>query len=134
MPNITLNKYTITNCAVKLSTLISTIFKKGFLKRIDIKYCKSDDTNTSFKITYLNCRVLDFNKTYGVMKDSCDLMKSLLQDSFGYHGRLRSFIKAASYLQILFHKKGEIKEGLVELNVNSLYAAAMTLLRIPGVG
>jgi hypothetical protein len=44
---------------------------------------------------------------------------------------LRWFIKAASYGQILFHKKNEIKEGWVELDVNSLYVTAMTSLRIP---
>jgi hypothetical protein len=113
MPNVILNKSvnTMTNRAIKLFTLISTLFKKGFLKRIDMKFPKTYDTNTSFKIADLNCRSLNFDNTYGVMKDSYDLMKSLLQDTFGYHGRLRWFIKAASYGQILFHKKNEIKEG-----------------------
>jgi hypothetical protein len=64
------------------------------------------------------------------MKDSCDLMKSLLKDTLGYHDRLNSFINHASYGQILFHKNDEIMEATVELNVNSLYATAMTTIRI----
>jgi hypothetical protein len=50
-----------------------------------MKYCKTDD-NTTFNITDLNYRPLYFNKTHGIMKDSYDLMKSLLKDTFGYHG------------------------------------------------
>jgi hypothetical protein len=65
------------------------------------------------------------------MKGSYDLMKSLLKDIFGYYGRLKRFIKAASYSQIIFHKKGEINDLIVYLKVNCLYAAAMTTLRIP---
>jgi hypothetical protein len=40
-------------------------------------------------------------------------------------------IKEASYGQILFHVKGNIDESVVELDVNGLYAFAMTQLRIP---
>jgi hypothetical protein len=58
-------------------------------------------------------------------------MKSLLKDTFGYNGRLKRFIKAPSYGQILFHKKNKIKEAIVERDVNSLKATAMTTLRIP---
>jgi hypothetical protein len=40
-------------------------------------------------------------------------------------------IKEASYGQVLFHMKSNIDEPVVELDVNSLYAFAMTQLRIP---
>jgi hypothetical protein len=40
-------------------------------------------------------------------------------------------IKEASYGQTLFHVKGNIDEPVVELNVNGLYAYAMTQLRLP---
>jgi hypothetical protein len=40
-------------------------------------------------------------------------------------------IKDASYVQILFHIPGNIDEPIVELDVNGLYAFAMTQLRIP---
>jgi hypothetical protein len=42
-------------------------------------------------------------------------------------------IKKASYLQTLFHIKGNIDEPVGELDVNGLYAFAMTQLRIPKV-
>jgi hypothetical protein len=132
MPNITFDKSVnaITNRTVKLSTLISMLFKKRLFIRLDMKYSKSD-TNKTFNITDFNCKPIDFDKTYGIMKDSYDLMKSLLKDTFGYHGRLKSFIKAASYGQILFPKKSEINEAIMELDDNMLYATAMTNLRIP---
>jgi hypothetical protein len=41
---------------------------------------------------------------------------------------LKKFIKNASYEQILFHSKINTNESLVELDVNSLYACAMTKL------
>jgi hypothetical protein len=53
--------------------------------------------------------------------------------SYSYHGRLKQMIKEASYVQILFHIKGNIDEPVVELDVNGFYAYAMTQLRIPGV-
>jgi hypothetical protein len=37
---------------------------------------------------------LDFNKTYVIIKDSYDLMENLLSHTFGYHERLKRFIKA----------------------------------------
>jgi hypothetical protein len=77
-----------------------------------MNYCKTDD-DTTFNYTDLNCKPLDFNKTYGIMKDSFDLMKSLIKDTLGYHGMLKRFLKAGSYGQILFHKKGEIKEAIL---------------------
>jgi hypothetical protein len=64
------------------------------------------------------------------MKDSYDLMKELLTHTLGYHGRLKSFIKAASYSQILFHKKGDINEPIVELDVNSLSEKGITIRKI----
>jgi hypothetical protein len=132
MPNVTVDKSVniIPNRTIKPSTLISMLLKKGLFTRLDMKYCKTDD-NTTFNITDLNSTPLDFNERYSLMKDSCDLMNSLLKDTLGYHDRLNSFINNASYGQILFHKKGEIMEATVELDVNSLYATAMTTIRIP---
>jgi hypothetical protein len=40
-------------------------------------------------------------------------------------------IKDASYGQILFHIKGNINEPVIELDVNELYAFAMTQLQPP---
>jgi hypothetical protein len=58
-------------------------------------------------------------------------MKSLLAYTFGYHDRSKRFVIATSYGQILFHKKGDINEAIVKLEVNSLYAKAMITIRIP---
>jgi hypothetical protein len=55
----------------------------------------------------------------------------MLLNSYSYHGRLKQMIKEASYGQILFHIKGNIDEPIVELDVNGLYAFAMTQLQIP---
>jgi hypothetical protein len=71
------------------------------------------------------------NKTYGKYKDSYELINNLLLDSYSYHGRLKHMMKEASYGQILFHIKGNIDEPIVELDVNGLYAYAMTQLKIP---
>jgi hypothetical protein len=59
------------------------------------------------------------------MIDSYNLIETILKDSYTYHGSLKKFIKVASYSQILFHKKCNISESLVELDFNSLYAYAM---------
>jgi hypothetical protein len=72
-----------------------------------MKYCKTDD-NKTFNIIDLNCRPLDFSKTYGIMKDSYEFIKSSLKGTFGYYDWLKRFIEAASYCKILFNKKGEI--------------------------
>jgi hypothetical protein len=47
------------------------------------------------------------------MKDSFDVIRFKLTGSFRYHGRLKSFIKVASYGQILFHKSDCINEAIV---------------------
>jgi hypothetical protein len=65
------------------------------------------------------------------MKDLYDLMKSLLIDTFEYNGQLKRFFKAASRGQNLFHEKGNINEAIVELEVNGMYAPAMTVIKIP---
>jgi hypothetical protein len=95
-----------------------------------MKYCKTDN-NTKFKITYLKWMLFEFDNTDGGMKDIYDLMKSLLTNTFGYHGRLKRFVIAASYDQILFHKKACINEAIVELDVNRLYGTSMTTIKIP---
>jgi hypothetical protein len=63
------------------------------------------DTNTDFNIADLHCKELAFDKPYEIMKYSFDLIRSILTGSFGYHGRLKTFIKPASYGQIVFQKK-----------------------------
>jgi hypothetical protein len=65
------------------------------------------------------------------MKKSDNLIKRLLNDTFEYYVRLERNIKLAYSSHILFHKKGEIKEAIVELNVNSLDSRAITTIRIP---
>jgi hypothetical protein len=65
------------------------------------------------------------------MKDSDHLIKSFLRDTFGYHRRLKRFIKAPVYLQTLFHKKGYLNKAIIELDVNRLYATPMTTIKIP---
>jgi hypothetical protein len=71
------------------------------------------------------------DKIYSVIKDSHDVMKELLTDNFGYHRRLKSFIKGAFYGQILIHQKVCINEVNVELDVNSLYESSMATRKIP---
>jgi hypothetical protein len=95
-----------------------------------MKYCKID-ANTTFKITDLNFKELALDKRYGTMKDSFNLIKSILLESFGYHDRLKTFSKSASYDQIRFPKKCYISEANVELDANSLYPNAMTKINLP---
>jgi hypothetical protein len=64
------------------------------------------------------------------MKETFDLMKRVLLGSYTFHGRLKQFIKGASDGQILFHKKGDLNEKIVELDVNSLYGTAMTKIKV----
>jgi hypothetical protein len=97
-----------------------------------MKYCHTDVNNNPFKITDYKSKLIKDNKKYGINQDSYELINNLLLDSDSYHGRLKPFIKDASYGQILFHVKGNIKEPIMELVVNGLYAFAMTQLWIPG--
>jgi hypothetical protein len=73
MPMLTLDKSisVISNCTIKLSPLISVLLIKGLFIRLDMNYWKAGG-NTTFYITDLNCRLLDFNKASGKMKDSYD--------------------------------------------------------------
>jgi hypothetical protein len=64
----------------------------------------------------------------GKLDGSYKLINSLLKDTYSYHGLLKKFINNASYGQILFHSKINTNERFVELDVNSLYACAMTKL------
>jgi hypothetical protein len=96
-----------------------------------MKYCHTYVNTNPLKITDYNCKLIICNKTYGKYKNSYELINNLLMDSYSYHGRLKQWIKEASYGQILFHVKGNIDEPIVELDVNSLYAFVMTQLRIP---
>jgi hypothetical protein len=56
-----------------------------------------------------------YDKPSGTMKDSFDLISYIYTRSLGYHTRLKKFIKAPSYGQLLFHKKGNINETILEL-------------------
>jgi hypothetical protein len=62
------------------------------------------------------------------MEGSYNLISSLLKDTYTHHGSLKKLIKNASYGQILFHSKINTNETLIELDLNSLYASAMTKL------
>jgi hypothetical protein len=55
MHNVTVDKFVnvISYLTIKLSTLISTSWKKGLLVRLEMKYCNKDD-NTTCNITDLN--------------------------------------------------------------------------------
>jgi hypothetical protein len=78
-----------------------------------MQYCKTDE-DFNFNISYMNCQeILDNYEPYGKMKDTFDLMKRILLGSYGFHGRLKQFIKGPSYGQILFHKKGDLNEKIV---------------------
>jgi hypothetical protein len=57
-------------------------------------------------------------------------MKCLLTDKFGYHGSLKRYIQAVSYCHILFHKKVDINGAIAELDMNSLLAIVMTVIKI----
>jgi hypothetical protein len=98
-----------------------------------MKKCQTDETNSEFKITKLTFKLFDLDKTEGVMKDIYDFMKGLLTDTFGYHWRLKSFIKAASYVNIQFTKNSDINEVIAEVDVNSLFATVMTKIKIKRV-
>jgi hypothetical protein len=72
MANIIVDKFVniISNHHIKLTILIIVLLKKGLLNRLDMKYWKSDDNTTDFKIIDFHCMLLDFSKTYGIMKDN----------------------------------------------------------------
>jgi hypothetical protein len=61
-----------------IKNLIDFIHRDLLMKNKQKKNVHSID----FKMIYLNYRALDFNKKYEVMKDSYDLMKSLLKNTF----------------------------------------------------
>jgi hypothetical protein len=90
-----------------------------------MKYCKTDINTSNLIISDYNWRLFSNFKVYGKKEVSYNLIESLLKDTYTYHDRLKHFIKAASYSQILFHKKYSISESIIELYVNSLYAYAM---------
>jgi hypothetical protein len=93
-----------------------------------MKYYKTN-INSNIIISDYNCRLFKNNiKPYGKMDGSDQLINSLLKNTYSYHGLLKKLIKNASYGQILFHSKINTNETLVELDVNSLYACAMTKL------
>jgi hypothetical protein len=105
--------------------------RKNLFVALPMKYCHTDVNNKPLQISDYNCKSIKDNKTYGKYKDSYELINNLLLTLYSYHGRLKQFIKEASYGQTLFHIKGNINEHVVELDVNGLYAFAMTQLRIP---
>jgi hypothetical protein len=90
------------------------------------KLLKDINTNIPLKITDWKCKLIKNIKTFGKCKDSYELINNLLMSFYSYYGRLKQIIKEASYGQILFHVKGNFDESVVELDVNGLYAFAMT--------
>jgi hypothetical protein len=103
--------------------------RKNMFIALPMKYCYTS-VNTPFTITDCNCKLIKDNKTYGKYKESYELINNLLLGSDSYHGRLKQMIKEANYGQILFNIKGNVEEPVVEVDVNGLYAFAMTQLRI----
>jgi hypothetical protein len=136
MPNVIVDKIVVPsnlkiNRNIKLSSLITQLMRKNLFVALPMKYCHIDVNINPFKITDFNCKQIKDNKTYGKYKDSYELINNLLLDSYSYHDRLKQMIKEASYGQTLFNIKGNIDEPIVELDVNGLYAFAMTQLQIP---
>jgi hypothetical protein len=130
IPNIIIDKSinTFTYKSMKLSSFISYLFKHDFFNRLHMKYCKTD-TNTNIIISDYNYRLFKNNiNPYGKIYGSYKLINSLLKDTYSYHGLLKKFIKNLSFGQILFYSKIYTDESLVELEVNSLFAYAMTKL------
>jgi hypothetical protein len=126
MPNIILNKSDniLTKKTIKLSSFIANLFRKNLLYRLPMKYCKTNNISfDNLNISDYNCvKFSKFKAFFGNMKDSYNLIETLLKGPYTYHGSLKKFIKCVSYSQILFHKKCNINESIVELDVNSLYA------------
>jgi hypothetical protein len=120
-----------TNRNIKFSSLIVQLMRKNLFVALPMKYCQVDVNNNHFKISDYNCKLIKDISAYGKYNDSYELINNMELDSYRYHGRLKQMIKEASYRQIVFNVKGNIDEPVVELDVNGLYAFAMTQLRIP---
>ncbi|GMO19904.1 MAG: hypothetical protein Ta2E_11000 [Mycoplasmoidaceae bacterium] len=79
MPNVVIEKSDnkLTNRKIKLSTLISYLFKHALLFRLTMKYWKTDDDMSVIKITDLNCKLMDdITKPCNIkMKDSYDIIR-----------------------------------------------------------
>jgi hypothetical protein len=136
MPNVIVDKEIILSHLkitrnIKLSSLIANLMRKNLFIALPMKYCHTDVNTKPLKITDYNCKLIKDISTLGKYKDSYELINNLLIGSCSYHRRLKQFIKEASYGQILFHVKSNIDESVVELDVNGLYAFAMTQLQIP---
>jgi hypothetical protein len=131
IPNVIIDKDIISshlqiNPNIKLSSLVANIMRKNLFISLNMKYCHINVNINPLKINDYNCKLIKDINTYGKYRDSYELINNLLLGSYGYHGRLKQLIKDASYGQILFHIKGNIDEPVVELEVNGLYAFAMT--------
>jgi hypothetical protein len=137
MPNVIIDKEIIPfnlkiNRNIKLSSLIANIMRKNLFVALPMKYCYTNvESSIPLKIPDCNCKLIKDINTYGKYKESYELINNLLLGSYSYHGKLKQLIKEACYGQIQFNIKGNISEPVVELDVNGLYAFAMTQLRIP---
>jgi hypothetical protein len=88
MLNITLDKSIniLTNKSIKLSSFIAYLFRKDLLDWLTMKYSKTD-TNISDNIIIsdYNCRIFSNFKAYGKMEDSCNLIETILKNTYTYH-------------------------------------------------
>jgi hypothetical protein len=119
------------NRNIKLSSLIAHLMKKNLYIALPMKYCYTNVNTMSLKINDYNCKLIKDNKTYGKYKNRYELINNLLLGSDSYHERLTQIMKEPSYSQILFHIKSNMDEPIVEVDVNGLYAFAISNLRIP---
>jgi hypothetical protein len=69
----------------------------------------------NFKITYLNCKSLNFDRTFGGMKDSYGLMKSLLTDTFRFMTYWRSLSRLLLMTRYYLVRKVLLMKGLHNL-------------------
>ncbi len=74
IPNIIIlkNVNIMTNRTLKLSPLISVMIQKKLTLRLPMKY-----SNIAFNITDFNCKVIIFDKQYGIMKNHHVLINSI---------------------------------------------------------
>jgi hypothetical protein len=94
-----------------------------------VKYCEMNG-NTNFNIIDLNWKELSFEKQYVIRNERFGIMKSILNRSFCYHGRSKTFVKMYFNGQILFSKKLSNNKIVAEFNMKCLNAHTMTKIKI----
>jgi hypothetical protein len=90
-----------------------------------MKYCKMD-VNTIFNITDFNCKELAFDKQYGIMKDSIDLIKYILTKSL----KITVDLKHSSN-RLLIVKYYFIRRGILVNKISNLRIMVYTQLLRP---